>query len=49
MQCIQSYLTKFAGIKLNDAGKYPDLFKKFEIDINRIDLEDSKTIQTTFT
>lgn len=49
MQCVPSYQITIAGIKVKDAGKYPGLFKRFKIGINQIDLEDSKTIQTTFT
>lgn len=29
--------------------KYADLIREFVIEINQIELEDSKTIQTTFT
>jgi hypothetical protein len=49
MHSDQPYKQKTSIFKEKILGKYPDLLRKFEIDINQIELEDSKTIQTTFT
>ena len=50
MYSIQSYIQNRRLLKIKlFSKKYPDLIREFEIKINQIELEDSKTIQTTFT
>jgi len=50
MNSIQPYIQNkgLKKIKLF-SKKYPALIREYEIEINQIELEDSKTIQTTFT